>query len=103
MPARSATARAVTPDQPFAASSCNPACTVHLLVPGEPGRDGGGRRGAASLRRPLAVAIATVVLISAPPVDAPDGLAWLDPVLVLKLVAAHAVREEPYRPEAVLG
>ena len=48
-----------------------------------------------------ALAIATVALISAPLVDAPDGLAWLGPVLVLKLVAAHAVREEPYRPAAV--
>lgn len=53
------------------------------------------------LRRPLAAAIATVALISAPLVDAPNGLAWLGPVLVLKLVAAHAVREEPYRPAVV--
>lgn len=50
------------------------------------------------LRRPLAAAIGTVALIAAPLVAAPAGLAWLGPVLVLKLVAAHAVREEPYRP-----
>ncbi|MGY1770823.1 hypothetical protein [Blastococcus sp. SYSU D00813] len=52
------------------------------------------------LRRPLAAAIATVALIAAPLVEAPAGLAWLGPVLVLKLVVAHAVREEPYRPAA---
>ncbi|MGY1603116.1 hypothetical protein [Geodermatophilus sp. SYSU D00815] len=50
------------------------------------------------LRRPLAAAAVTVALIAAPLVQAPAGLAWLGPVLVLKLVAAHAVREEPYRP-----
>ena len=50
------------------------------------------------LRRPLAAAITTVAFIGAPLVDAPGALAWLGPVLVLKLVAAHAVREEPYRP-----
>lgn len=50
------------------------------------------------LRRPLAAAIATLALVAAPLVDPPAGLAWLGPVLVLKLVAAHAVREEPYRP-----
>ena len=53
------------------------------------------------LRRPLAAAVVTVAVIVAPLVDAPAGLAWLGPVLVLKLVAAHGVREEPYRPAAV--
>jgi hypothetical protein len=52
------------------------------------------------LRRPLAAAVVTVALVAAPLVDAPAGLVWLGPVLVLKLVAAHAVREEPYRPAA---
>ncbi|HYO35749.1 MAG TPA: hypothetical protein VER97_06720 [Geodermatophilus sp.] len=52
------------------------------------------------LRRPLAAGIVTVAVIAAPLVDAPAGLAWFGPVLALKLVAAHAVREEPYRPAA---
>ncbi len=50
------------------------------------------------LRRPLAAAVVTVAVVAAPLVDAPPGLAWFGPVLVLKLVAAHGVREEPYRP-----
>jgi hypothetical protein len=50
------------------------------------------------LRRPLAAAVVTVAVVAAPLVAAPAGLAWFGPVLVLKLVAAHAVREEPYRP-----
>lgn len=50
------------------------------------------------LRRPLAAAVVTVAVVAAPLVDAPAGLAWLGPVLVLKLVASHGVREEPYRP-----
>lgn len=53
------------------------------------------------LRRPLAAAIVTVALVAAPLIDAPAGLAWFGPVLTLKLVAAHAVREEPYRPGAL--
>ncbi len=55
------------------------------------------------LRRPLAAGITTVALVAAPLVDAPPGLAWLGPVLVLKLVVAHAVREEPYRPASSAG
>ncbi|MGY1696213.1 MULTISPECIES: hypothetical protein [unclassified Geodermatophilus] len=50
------------------------------------------------LRRPLAAAVGTVAVVAAPLVTAPAGLAWFGPVLALKLVAAHAVREEPYRP-----
>jgi hypothetical protein len=50
------------------------------------------------LRRALAAGLVTTALVAAPLVDPPAGLAWLGPVLVLKLVAAHAVREEPYRP-----
>lgn len=53
------------------------------------------------LRRPVAAAWTTAAVIGAPLVAAPTGLAWLGPILVLKLVAAHAVREEPYRPELV--
>jgi hypothetical protein len=53
------------------------------------------------LRRPVAAAWTTAAVIGAPLVAAPVGLAWLGPILVLKLVAAHAVREEPYRPAPV--
>jgi hypothetical protein len=51
------------------------------------------------LHRPIAAAWTTAAVIAAPLVAAPVGLGWLGPVLVLKLVAAHAVREEPYRPQ----
>lgn len=50
------------------------------------------------LQRPAAFAIATLALLAAPSAPSPDGLAWFGPVLVLKLVVAHAVPEEPYRP-----
>jgi hypothetical protein len=50
------------------------------------------------LERPVALGFATVALVAAPIAGAPDGLAWFGPVMVLKLVVAHAVREEPYRP-----
>lgn len=50
------------------------------------------------LRRPLAAAVVTLAVVAAPLVPAPAGLAWLGPLLVLKLVAGHAVPEEPYRP-----
>jgi hypothetical protein len=50
------------------------------------------------LRRALAAAVVTTALVVAPAVAAPAGLAWFGSVLVVKLVAAHAVREEPYRP-----
>jgi hypothetical protein len=50
------------------------------------------------LQRPVALGVAAVALVAAPLVDAPEGLAWFGPVMVLKLVVAHAVREEPYRP-----
>ncbi len=52
------------------------------------------------LRRPLAAGIVTLAVVAAPLLDPPAGLVWLGPVLALKLVAAHAVREEPYRPDA---
>lgn len=50
------------------------------------------------LQRPAAFGALATLLVAAPAVAAPDGLAWFGPVLALKLVAAHAVREEPYRP-----
>lgn len=52
------------------------------------------------LHRPTAAAVATSALIAVPLLDSPPGLAWLGPLLLLKLVVAHAVREEPYRPVA---
>ncbi|MFC8191656.1 hypothetical protein ACFUMH_08335 [Cellulomonas sp. NPDC057328] len=50
------------------------------------------------LRRPVAFGALATLLVAAGPVGAPAGLAWFGPVLAVKLVAAHAVREEPYRP-----
>lgn len=50
------------------------------------------------LQRPTAFAALTALLMVAPAVAAPEGLMWFGPVLAVKLVAAHAVREEPYRP-----
>ncbi|QGQ18264.1 hypothetical protein GC089_02015 [Cellulomonas sp. JZ18] len=50
------------------------------------------------LARPLAFAVLGTLLVAAPLVPAPAGLAWFGPLLACKLVAAHAVREEPYRP-----
>lgn len=51
------------------------------------------------LQRPVAFAALATLLVAGPLVPAPPGLAWFGPVLALKLVAAHAVREEPYRPD----
>ena len=45
------------------------------------------------LKRPAAMGIATVAVLVATAADGPDGIAWLGPVLVLKLVVAHAVPE----------
>jgi len=53
---------------------------------------------AAALQRPAALGVLAIALVLAPVVAAPDSLAWFGPVLVAKLVVAHAVREEPYRP-----
>ncbi len=53
------------------------------------------------LQRPVAFAAVAVLLVAQPVVAAPAGLAWFGPVLAVKLVAAHAVREEPYRPASV--
>lgn len=52
------------------------------------------------LERAVAASVVTTVLIASPLLDHPSGLWWFGPVLVLKLVGAHAVREEPYRPES---
>lgn len=52
----------------------------------------------AYVRRAVAFAVVALLLVLAPLVAPPDGLQWFGPVLVVKLVLAHAVREEPYRP-----
>ncbi|HSL57794.1 MAG TPA: hypothetical protein VK866_08125, partial [Acidimicrobiales bacterium] len=50
------------------------------------------------LTRPIGLAVATVAVLVASLVTGPDALGWFGPVIVLKLVLAHAVPEEPYRP-----
>ena len=45
------------------------------------------------LKRPAGMGIATLAVVVATTADGPGGLTWLGPVLVLKLVAAHAVPE----------
>lgn len=54
------------------------------------------------LERPVAAVVVAVGLIAATALNPPTALAWFGPVLVLKLVLMHAVREEPYRPAALL-
>lgn len=56
------------------------------------------RRSPQHLTRPVALGVTAVAAVVAPLAPSPDGLAWFGPVLVLKLVLAHAVPEEPYRP-----
>jgi hypothetical protein len=51
------------------------------------------------LARPIAVtAVITAIAASFYFIDSPPGFEWMLPVLVIKLVLGHAVREEPYRP-----
>jgi hypothetical protein len=50
------------------------------------------------LQRAVAAAFVTAAMVGAGALNNPSGLQWFGPVLVLKLVGAHAVREEPYRP-----
>lgn len=51
------------------------------------------------LRRPIATAIVvTVSLISLYGLGYGEGLEWFIPALFFKIVLAHCVREEPYRP-----
>lgn len=52
------------------------------------------------LARPTALSVCVATALVSPLVTSPSGFAWLPVVLVLKLVLAHAVREEPYRPVA---
>ena len=53
------------------------------------------RKVPADIERPTAVAIATVAIVISTLIPAPLGFAWFPAVLVLKLVVAHAVAEQP--------
>ncbi|MFD1859484.1 hypothetical protein EHW97_07725 [Aeromicrobium camelliae] len=50
------------------------------------------------LRRPTAAALVVLAVLGGTMLEAPDGWSWLPVALAVKLVLAHAVREEPYRP-----
>jgi hypothetical protein len=50
------------------------------------------------LQRPVGLGIVTVGVTLSTVLEAPAGYDWFAPALLLKLVLAHAVREEPYRP-----
>lgn len=51
------------------------------------------------LQRPVAMLIFISTLLLSLYLVAPPGWAWFPVVFLAKLVLAHAVREEPYRPE----
>lgn len=51
------------------------------------------------LARPMAMLIFTGAMLLQSVVSAPAGWAWFVPVFLAKLILAHAVREEPYRPD----
>jgi hypothetical protein len=52
------------------------------------------------LRRPLAFGLlAFSFLLNTYALEPTPGLEWFVPFLLLKLVVAHLLREEPYRPE----
>lgn len=52
------------------------------------------------LQRPVSMLIiVTTFLINSYLIIAPAGFEWVVPVLFLKIVYAHTVKEEPYRPE----
>ncbi|MEV0697054.1 hypothetical protein AB0I53_03915 [Saccharopolyspora sp. NPDC050389] len=48
------------------------------------------------LARPLGLFVVLIGVMIAPTLPSPEGFAWLPAVLLLKLVLAHAVPEEPY-------
>jgi hypothetical protein len=51
------------------------------------------------LARPVAFLITGAVIVAEPVLGPPiDHLEWLLPLLFLKIVLGHSVREEPYRP-----
>lgn len=52
------------------------------------------------LQRPAAlIALGTSFLISSYVVTSPRGLEWFVPVLMLKLLVSHLLKEAPFRPE----
>jgi hypothetical protein len=52
------------------------------------------------LQRPVSMLIiVTALLINGYFISSPTGFEWLIPVLFLKIVYGHTVKEEPYRPE----
>ncbi|MBK0420274.1 hypothetical protein JD276_14665 [Leucobacter sp. CSA1] len=59
------------------------------------------RRSALYLQRPVALAFCALAGITAFFTPAPDLWEWLPVLLTMKLVLAHSVQEEPYRPESV--
>jgi hypothetical protein len=53
------------------------------------------------LRRPLAFGMVVItLLINSYGFSPTVGLEWFIPFLFIKLIASHALREEPYRPES---
>ncbi len=50
------------------------------------------------LQRPTAMAIFVLAIPVAMAAPGPAGWSWLPPILMAKLLLAHAVHEEPYRP-----
>ncbi len=52
------------------------------------------------LQRPVSMLIiVTALLINGYFISSPTGMMWLIPVLFIKIVYGHTVKEEPYRPE----
>jgi hypothetical protein len=52
------------------------------------------------LARPIAFSVTVTSVLLQQLVAAPLGLGWLGPILVVKLVLAHALPEPAYRPES---
>jgi len=50
------------------------------------------------LQRPTAMALFILTIPFALALPGPPGWSWLPPILLAKLLLAHAVHEEPYRP-----
>ncbi|WP_375748430.1 hypothetical protein [Vibrio sp. HN007] len=49
------------------------------------------------LQRPIALLIVMLSIILAQIMTSPEGLEWIAPIFIIKLVLSHGVREEPYR------
>ena len=55
------------------------------------------------LRRPLAFGLVIIAFVLNEYAFSPtDGLQWFVPFLFIKLIASHALREEPYRPQQMV-